>query len=127
MAHTDDRHDKTLPITAEVGSEGGSYADPTYQVATFGDETEPRTIDPAGVQSDAAGEGVDFASVRGGGAGTAPDPGAGMVRYPTEPPVPPAAREGWKAGSRWRSIAAGAAAGAAGAALVMLARNRTRE
>jgi hypothetical protein len=24
-----------LPVTAEVGGEGGSYADPTVQVATF--------------------------------------------------------------------------------------------
>lgn len=30
---TDDRADRTLPVTGEVGSEGGSYADPTYQVS----------------------------------------------------------------------------------------------
>ena len=32
---TDDRADKKLPVTGEVGSEGGSYADPTYQVSEF--------------------------------------------------------------------------------------------
>lgn len=35
MSRTDDRADKTLPVTSEVGSEGGSFADPTHQVATF--------------------------------------------------------------------------------------------
>jgi hypothetical protein len=30
---TDDRSNKKLPVTGEVGSEGGSYADPTYQVS----------------------------------------------------------------------------------------------
>ena len=35
MAHTDDRADKKLPVTGEVGSEGGSYADPTLQIAPF--------------------------------------------------------------------------------------------
>ena len=29
MSGTDDRADKSLPVTAEVGGEGGSYADPT--------------------------------------------------------------------------------------------------
>lgn len=29
----DDRADKTLPVTGEVGSEGGSFADATYQVS----------------------------------------------------------------------------------------------
>ena len=27
--------DKNLPVTGEIGSEGGSYGDPTTQVATF--------------------------------------------------------------------------------------------
>lgn len=35
MSRTDDRADKKLPVTGEVGSEGGSYADPTYQVSEF--------------------------------------------------------------------------------------------
>jgi hypothetical protein len=33
--HTDDPSDKKLPVTGEVGSEGGSYADATQQVAQF--------------------------------------------------------------------------------------------
>jgi len=49
---TDDRADKKLPVTGEVGSEGGSFADPTYQVTEFeGDlgrtaqAVEPQTVD----------------------------------------------------------------------------------
>lgn len=33
MSHPDERADRKLPVTGEVGSEGGSYADATYQVA----------------------------------------------------------------------------------------------
>jgi hypothetical protein len=32
--HTSPRPAESLPVTSEVGSEGGSYADPTAQVAT---------------------------------------------------------------------------------------------
>lgn len=59
MSGTDDRADKKLPVTAEVGSEGGSFADPTYQVSTFEEELEDvgqhaPAVEPAqGVQSDA--------------------------------------------------------------------------
>jgi hypothetical protein len=120
---SDDRHDKTLPVTGEIGSEGGSYADPTYQVATFGDETEPRTLDEPEV-TNFVGETLDFASTRDGSVGTAPDPNAGMIRYPTEPPDPPSATEGWRATPRWRSVAIGAVAGAAASAFVMLLRRR---
>ena len=35
MAQNDRKTDKSLPVTGEVGSEGGSYADPTAQVTTF--------------------------------------------------------------------------------------------
>jgi hypothetical protein len=34
MADTPKYRDERLPVTAEVGGEGGSYADPTYQIAT---------------------------------------------------------------------------------------------
>ena len=58
MSRTDDRAGKKLPVTGEVGSEGGSYADPTYQVAEVeGDagETaqaiEPETADAQTVDS----------------------------------------------------------------------------
>ena len=33
MSQTEERADRKLPVTGEVGSEGGSYADATYQVA----------------------------------------------------------------------------------------------
>lgn len=42
MSRSDDRRENTLPVTAEVGAEGGSYADPTIQVPTF-QEDLPRT------------------------------------------------------------------------------------
>jgi hypothetical protein len=55
MSKTDDRADKTLPVTGEVGSEGGSYADPTIQVPTFKEDlgriAENAEPDPA--QTDA--------------------------------------------------------------------------
>lgn len=35
MSGKDDRADKKLPVTGEVGSEGGSYADATLQIAQF--------------------------------------------------------------------------------------------
>ena len=38
MKDTDDRRRASLPVTAEVGDEGGSFADPTAQVATFDGE-----------------------------------------------------------------------------------------
>jgi hypothetical protein len=48
MPDTPKYRDEKLPVTAEVGSEGGSYADPTYQEATnTGDiDTESRAIAP---------------------------------------------------------------------------------
>lgn len=39
---SDDRRENKLPVTSEVGAEGGSYADPTIQVPTFHDDL-PRT------------------------------------------------------------------------------------
>ena len=59
MGGTDDRADKALPVTGEVGSEGGSYADPTYQVPTFEEDLgntgeHAAAAEPQGVQSDAS-------------------------------------------------------------------------
>lgn len=58
MSRTDDRADKKLPVTGEVGSEGGSYADPTYQVSEVDGEigetaqaVEPETADAQTVDS----------------------------------------------------------------------------
>lgn len=113
---TDDRRDRTLPVTEEVGSEGGSYADPTSQVATFGGHGAPPTMDRESLSS-ASGEAIDRAAVNEGGVGAAPGPESGMVRYPTEPPLPPSARQGRKAAPRWKPAAIAAAAGAAAAFL----------
>ena len=57
MSGTDDRADKKLPVTGELGSEGGSYGDPTYQVPTFEEDLEDvgrhaPAMEPQGVQSD---------------------------------------------------------------------------
>ena len=52
MSRSDDRREKTLPVTAEVGGEGGSYADPTLQVPTFdndiphSDDVVPEPLTP---------------------------------------------------------------------------------
>ena len=53
MSRTDDRADKKLPVTGEVGSEGGSYADPTYQVSEFdGDLGETaQAVEPEGTDA----------------------------------------------------------------------------
>jgi hypothetical protein len=66
MSGTDDRADKKLPVTGEVGSEGGSYADPTLQVATFEGDLgqEAEAAEPETVESDASD----------------------VTKYPTEPP-----------------------------------------
>ena len=42
MSRSEDRRENTLPVTAEIGAEGGSYADPTIQVPTFHEDV-PRT------------------------------------------------------------------------------------
>ena len=56
MGRTDDRADKKLPVTGEVGSEGGSYADATMQISTFeGDIGRiAEASEPDGVESDAS-------------------------------------------------------------------------
>lgn len=42
MSRSEDRREHKLPVTAEIGAEGGSYADPTTQVSTFEGDV-PRT------------------------------------------------------------------------------------
>jgi hypothetical protein len=68
MPDTPKYRDDKLPVTAEVGGEGGSYADPTFQKATEeGDiETESRPVGP------------DHMIPPG------PDPDRGMKKPPTE-------------------------------------------
>lgn len=55
MSRTDDRADKKLPVTGEIGSEGGSYGDPTLQISTFegdlgrnAEAVEPHTVESGG-------------------------------------------------------------------------------
>lgn len=89
MSGTDSRTAPKLPVTGEVGSEGGSFADPTIQVATF--------------------EG-DVARTRAPAHREAPEATGGFVRYPTEMPDSPGAA-GPRRGFDWRTGLAGAAAG----------------
>ena len=76
---TDHTRDK-LPVTAEVGDEGGSYADATNQAETFkGAAGNPRidqerTVRPEGDVAAAASQGEQ---VRGTGE---------LVKHATEPP-----------------------------------------
>ena len=82
---TDDRANLALPVTAEVGGEGGSYADPTLQVPTF--HGPVADIDsPAGAAS-VAGDAIGFDDVAAGGVGASPDPADGMIRYPSRDPA----------------------------------------
>src|SRR3954471_15206826 len=139
---TDDRANRALPVTAEVGGEGGSYADPTLQVPTF--QGPAADIDvPAGAAS-VAGDAIGFQEVAAGGVGAGPDPADGMIRYPSEDPAPapgsnPAARPtsgdstsrrsmDAVRGLNWRGGVIGAVAGLAGAALAGgLSRRRRRD
>ena len=59
-----------LPVTAEVGSEGGSYADATVQAETFGGTTEPD--EPEILPETAPNH------------DTPESPAEGMRKYPTE-------------------------------------------
>lgn len=56
MSKTNDRADRKLPVTGEVGSEGGSYADATLQVSTFDQDLgkEAQAVEPEAVESDAS-------------------------------------------------------------------------
>jgi hypothetical protein len=85
---TNDRADTMLPVTAEVGSEGGSYADPTHQVATFGKPLDE--LEEAGGAESIATQAIRGAEVTPDSLRTGPDPADGLVRYPTEDPASPA-------------------------------------
>ena len=101
MSRTDDRANIELPVTAEVGGEGGSFADPTTQVATFHGR-EPRRDLPMEEGHQPAG---------------AADAASGLRRYPTEPPGPRTAPTAPRP-AVWRAGMIGAAAGAAAGAAV---------
>ena len=119
--------DEAAQVTGEIGSEGGSYAEPLNQAATFSGPANPN-VSPAdaiagnmSIVTEIAGRG----SLAGTAAGRADDTASGMVRYPTEPPSPPDAREGRRMTARpWRSGLIGLAAGTA--ALIVASRLRRR-
>jgi hypothetical protein len=100
MSRTDDCADAALPVTAEVCGEGGSFADPTMQVATFRGN-EPNHDQPMTEGHQPAAD---------------PDAASGMKRYPTEAPGSFARETG--AGPAWRAGVVGAAAGAVAGAAV---------
>ena len=80
MSNTEDRTRDKLPVTAEVGDEGGSYADATQQAETFkGAAGNPRidpkrVVRPNGDLAAAASEGEQVL-----------DTGE-LVKHATEPP-----------------------------------------
>ena len=124
MSRTDDRTEPKLPVTAEVGSEGGSYADPTVQRATH--EGDIQRGEGHGGASSVANYAVASEAVSSGGIG-GHDPAGGMVRHATEAP-PSASTEGGvrrQAPSNWRTGLAGAAAGAAIVLGISRLRNRS--
>ena len=123
---TDDRANHALPVTAEVGGEGGSYADPTIQVATFGRPLDQ--LEGHGGAASVATQATRSDSVDAGGVGSGPDPADGMLRYPTDDPStplaqPPSHRRG---APNWRGGLIGAAAGLAGAAIASRFARRRR-
>lgn len=110
MSRTDDRRDITLPVTNEVGSEGGSYADPTQQVETFEKpEKDAREAGNGGVGSAAnyAIHREDLTESPAEPAGTR----SGMRRYPTEPPDSESSSA--RSARAWSPGLVGAAAGLA--------------
>jgi hypothetical protein len=121
MAQNDDPRDSTLPVTGEVGSEGGSFADPTVQVSTFDGDVD--RVEGRGGASSSSTQATRSRDI-GAASGDAPD---GVVRYPTEPPDPPSASEGRRMGVDWKMGLAGAAAGAAIALAVSGRRRRSGE
>ena len=58
MSRTDDRADKKLPVTGEVGSEGGSYGDATMQRATHEGDLG-KTAEAVEPQGQTVGSGAD--------------------------------------------------------------------
>jgi hypothetical protein len=72
-----DRTDQKLPVTAELGDEGGSYGDATAQKETFeGGRGNPR-VDPRAVADAGAGtETLEPDATRG--------PADDVVKHPTD-------------------------------------------
>jgi hypothetical protein len=79
----DDRTNDKLPVTAEVGGEGGSYADATQQAETFKGAAGNRRVDPKSV-TDADGD-----LINGAAEGEQVRESADLVKHATEPPAKP--------------------------------------
>ena len=110
MSHTDDRRDLPMPVTGEVGSEGGSFADPTMQVETFREpEAEQRTKGDGGPSSTAT-YAIRRETVAEALGAHVPTPS--VPRFPSEPPSSELPRQAVRHAS-WRSGVLGAAAGLA--------------
>lgn len=73
-------------MTAEVGGEGGSFADPTYEETAEKPEGLARASETS--QPNAVADVAQYAEheeqIVNGGVGTEPDPAEGMKKYPTE-------------------------------------------
>jgi hypothetical protein len=80
MKDTDDRKRASLPVTSEVGGEGGSFADPTVQVASFEGHLDRTESDG---DSETASRPVRSESVS---ANADDDVKAGLARFPNEKP-----------------------------------------
>ena len=80
MKDTDDRKPASLPVTSEVGGEGGSFADPTVQVASFEGHLDRVRSDG---DSETASRPVRSESVS---ANADDDVKSGVARYPNEKP-----------------------------------------
>lgn len=122
-----DNPESKLPVTREVGSEGGSYADAANQRMTFSGPANPNVspADAAAGRMPTTTETAAMGPLSGTSIERADDTAAGFLRYPTEPPAPPAAREGRRVtGHPWRDMLIGAAAGAAAAIGISRLRER---
>ena len=83
MKKVEHRADEKLPVTGELGGEGGSFGDGTVQAETFkgafgNDRVDPKRVGPA--EGDAAAAAEEGEQVR------SPD---AEVKHATEPPDRP--------------------------------------
>jgi hypothetical protein len=117
-----------LPVTREVGSEGGSYADAMQQRATFTGPANPNVspVDAMAGNMSVASYRISEGSLTGTEIGGVEDAGGGMIRYPTEPPSPPDAAQGRSVTVHpWRNGLFGLAVGTAALIGVSLLRRRS--
>lgn len=111
MTQPDNRLHPHLPVTAEVGGEGGSFSDPTHQVATFQNDL-PR--------ADGRASGAERSALS-----DRSEEDHGFLRYPTEATAPPHGADlRGRTAANWRAGLVGAAAGAAAVLGIGLLRRR---